>query len=125
MNMKVLSFQVYLPESLGLIYNPYAHVRINMRKKWIELKPIPAGHVSRYQSLCGQEWLRIFKDGKEIFEYDEKLKTSVFYFSVKVLRDEPINGEFFLTFDCWKKENLTSYYTETKHFKVTHKFICE
>ncbi len=119
-----LSFQVYLPESLGWIENPLVRIRIRMHEKWKELKPISAEHIGRYESLCGQEWPRIFRDDNtEISEY-KNFEASVFYFSVKVPRNVVIHGEYFLTFTSWKGNVSTDYHTEKKHFLVADKFSC-
>lgn len=116
------SFQIYLCEDLGIIDNIFAHVNyVRIDYQTVEINTqIKAEHSSRYISINGSEWLKVFylQNNVAVSNY-ETFKSSAFTFPMEL--GVGMEGEFYMTFTAFKNDLLTSYYTSTKHFLNSQK----
>ncbi len=116
-NSFMTAFQVYLPQDLGNIDNVLAHVQIG--NKSTEITTI---WQSRYLSIRGTEWSRVFRDDnkQEITRY-QTLKSYSFAFPIEIW--DLIEGTFYLTFTTWKDGFPTFCHTERHFFRKSDKLI--
>ena len=126
-NSYTTAIPIFIPEYLGFIDKASVSAHIQIACMYGGYKHVPQEKIwqSRYVSLNGCEWSKIFdENGNEIVrqEDDTALETSAFIVPIEVW--DLVEGYIYLTFTVYKDWNTIFCYTEKLLFQQADKFFC-